>query len=206
MHILFYFIAHFTHFILILFYFIFFHIFFILLLPKFIYILLCYVSFFILFFCTVHWADLSWPTFHYWLYPVWLCMWQIIKNLEHFEHTLGRISLLLGPLFSSPISVQSEQQPSFDELFNLSIWCTASTCISLHWLKKKREISRNTIDQWCQTQFLEGLSSAQFSSNQLQLTPAWKFLVILKTLISWIRCVWLWLELNSSTMSADSQL
>ncbi len=55
-----------------------FFIFFILLLPIFIYILLCYVSFF----CTVHWADLSWPTFHYWLYPVWLCMWQIIKNLE----------------------------------------------------------------------------------------------------------------------------
>ncbi len=24
----------------------------------------------------------SWLTFHYWLYPVWLCMWQIIKNLE----------------------------------------------------------------------------------------------------------------------------
>ncbi len=22
------------------------------------------------------------PTFHYWLYPVWLCMWQINKNLE----------------------------------------------------------------------------------------------------------------------------
>ncbi len=21
-------------------------------------------------------------TFHYWLYPVWLCMWRIIKNLE----------------------------------------------------------------------------------------------------------------------------
>ncbi len=34
------------------------------------------------FFCTFHWADLSRPTFHYWLYPVWLCMWQIIKNLE----------------------------------------------------------------------------------------------------------------------------
>ncbi len=59
-----------------------------------IYILLCYVSlfmlflfsilllFFFFFFCTFHWADLSWPTFHYWLYPVWLCMWQIIKNLE----------------------------------------------------------------------------------------------------------------------------
>ncbi len=37
---------------------------------------------FIYFFCTFHWADLSCPTFHYWLYPVWLCMWQIIKNLE----------------------------------------------------------------------------------------------------------------------------
>ncbi len=70
-----------------------------------IYILLCYVSLFyclcyfyfifyfiiiiiiiiFFFFCTFHWADLSWPTFHYWLYPVWLCMWQIIKNLENLE-------------------------------------------------------------------------------------------------------------------------
>jgi len=56
---------------------------FILFLPIFIYILLCYVSlFYFNFFCTVHWADLSWLTFHYWLYPVWLCMWRIIKNLE----------------------------------------------------------------------------------------------------------------------------
>ncbi len=65
--------------LLILFYFIF-YLFFILFLPIFIYTLLCYVSSFILFFCTVHWADPSWPTFHYWLYPVWLCMWQINKN------------------------------------------------------------------------------------------------------------------------------
>ncbi len=51
---------------------------------------LCYFYFilylisiiFLFIFCTFHWADLSWPTFHYWLYPVWLCMWQIIKNLE----------------------------------------------------------------------------------------------------------------------------
>ncbi len=42
----------------------------ILFLPIFIYILLCYVSFLFVFFCTVHWADLSWFTFHYWLYPV----------------------------------------------------------------------------------------------------------------------------------------
>ncbi len=39
------------------------------------------------FFCTFHWADLSWPTFHYGLYPVWLCMWQIIKNLEPWTLT-----------------------------------------------------------------------------------------------------------------------
>ncbi len=38
--------------------------------------------FFFFFFFTFHWADLSWLTFHYWLYPVWLCMWRIIKNLE----------------------------------------------------------------------------------------------------------------------------
>ncbi len=68
--------------LLILFYFIFLLIFY--LIPTYIYIytLLCNVSSFILFFCTVHWADPSWPTFHYWLYPVWLCMWQINKNLE----------------------------------------------------------------------------------------------------------------------------
>ncbi len=53
---------------------------------------------------------------------------------------------------------------------------------------------------WSQTQFLEGHSSAEFSSDQLQITPAWKFLVILKTLISWIRCVWLGLELNSAEL------
>ncbi len=53
------------------------------LIPTYIYIyspVLCFIFYFI--FCTVHWADLSWPTFHCWLYPVWLCMWQINKNLE----------------------------------------------------------------------------------------------------------------------------
>ncbi len=83
-------IAHFilfhcTFYSIFYFYFILFYIFFLIfyLTLTYIYIyslVLCFV--FILFFCTVHWADLSWPTFHYWLYPVWLCMWQIIKNLE----------------------------------------------------------------------------------------------------------------------------
>ncbi len=62
---------------------------FILFVPIFIYILLCYVSLFY-FFCTVHWADLSWLTFHYWLYPVWLCMWRIIKNLEPWREEKRR--------------------------------------------------------------------------------------------------------------------
>ncbi len=56
------------------------------------------------------------------------------------------------------------------------------------------------LDHWSQTQFLEGHSSAEFSSNQLHLTPAWKFLVIQKSLIIWIRCVWFGLELNSTEL------
>ncbi len=68
--------------LLILFYYLFLFLF--LFSPIFIYILLCYVSlFYFYFFCTVHWADLSWLTFPFWLYPVWLCMWRIIKNLEY---------------------------------------------------------------------------------------------------------------------------
>ncbi len=39
----------------------------------FMYILLCCVTIF----CTVHWADLAWLTFHYWLYSVKLSMWRI---------------------------------------------------------------------------------------------------------------------------------
>ncbi len=38
-----------------------------------IYMLLCcgtFILFLFLFFCTVHWADLIWFTFHFWLYPV----------------------------------------------------------------------------------------------------------------------------------------
>ncbi len=87
-------IAHFIslHILLLILFYLFIFLIFILFLPIFIYILLCYVSFFILFFCTVHWADPSWPTFHYWLYPVWLCMWRIIKNLEPWT----RYSLHLG--------------------------------------------------------------------------------------------------------------
>ncbi len=71
-------------------------------------LLLCYFYFIIMFFfffCTFHWADLSWLTFHYSLYPVWLCMWQIIKNLEptlnlyeHSNHVLGGKNTLFSDL------------------------------------------------------------------------------------------------------------
>ncbi len=77
-------IAHFMSFhilLLILFYFIYFLLIFILFLPIFI-ILSCVM--FHLYFIFLH-CPLSGPvltTFHYRLYPVWLCMWQIIKNLE----------------------------------------------------------------------------------------------------------------------------
>ncbi len=57
------------------------------------------LSCFIFLSCTFHWADLSRLTFHYLLYPVWLCMWQIIKNLEPW--TLKR---LLKCLFKVPLT------------------------------------------------------------------------------------------------------
>ncbi len=96
----FYLIAHLTLFILLF-------VPFFILTYIYIYILLCYVSLFyclcyfyflfyyyyFFFFCTFHWADLSRPTFHYWLYPVWLCMWQIIKNLEP-TFSCGLINLM----------------------------------------------------------------------------------------------------------------
>ncbi len=49
------------------------------------YVIFILLSCFIFLSCTFHWADLSWLTFHYLLYPVWLCMWQIIKNLACSE-------------------------------------------------------------------------------------------------------------------------
>ncbi len=33
-------------------------------------LVLCYFYLTFIFFCTVHWADLTWFTFHFWLYPV----------------------------------------------------------------------------------------------------------------------------------------
>ncbi len=40
---------------------------------------------------------------------------------------------------------------------------------------------------WCLG--CEGREEKQSLEKQLQITPAWKFLVILQTLISWIMCV-----------------
>ncbi len=75
---------------------------------------------------------------------------------------------------------------------------------------KNRRMSAASIalEQWSQTQFLEGHSSAEFSSNQLQITPAWKFLMILKTLIIWIRCVWLGIQgfMDSRFYSSHTKL
>ncbi len=52
-----------------------------------------------IFFCTVHWADLTWFAFHFWLYTVYCSMWQINKpwtlNLEQWKLTL--CSLVIFP-------------------------------------------------------------------------------------------------------------
>ncbi len=69
--------------------------------------------FYYYFFCTFHWADLSWLTFHYLLYPVWLCMWQIIKNLEpwtQYPHPPCWCLSQSGALF--PLLVQPRAHPS----------------------------------------------------------------------------------------------
>ncbi len=76
--------------------------------------------------------------------------------------------------------------------------------IKFHISYKILLLTFKALNQWSQTQFLEGHSSAEFSSNQPQITPAWKFLVILKTLISWIRCVWLGLEQNCAELWPSS--
>ncbi len=54
------------------------------------YVIFILLSCFIFLSCTFHWADLSWLTFHYLWYPVWLCMWQIIKNLEHSQKKIRK--------------------------------------------------------------------------------------------------------------------
>ncbi len=60
------------------------HILFFLIFFTYIYVyslVLCYI------FCTVHWADLTWFTFHYWLYSVKLSMWRIKPwTLKCFQH------------------------------------------------------------------------------------------------------------------------
>lgn len=45
-----------------------------------------------------------------------------------------------------------------------------------------------------------GTQLCRFAPTNSKITPAWKFLVILKTLISWTRCVWLGLELNCAEL------
>ncbi len=75
-----------------------FHSFFIAFMLFFFFILL---SCFIFLSCTFHWADLSRLTFHYLLYPVWLCMWQIIKNLEPWTLNLKHKRLREAEMLSA---------------------------------------------------------------------------------------------------------
>jgi len=82
--------------------------------------------YYFLFFCTFHWADLSWLTFHYLLYPVWLCMWQIIKNLEPW--TLKNLVWALGWEFGRPRSRDIDKRGMGRHMLDL----TVSTLIDSH--------------------------------------------------------------------------
>ncbi len=74
----------------------------------------------LLFFCTVHWADLSWPPFHYWLYPVWLCMWQINKNLEPWTFPRTGAPCKISPRGVSMImrTVRNQPRTTQEDLVN----------------------------------------------------------------------------------------
>ncbi len=79
------------------------------------------------FFCTVHWADLSRPTFHYWLYPVWLCMWQIIKNLEPWyscrltvNNRLTRVGCRLRKI--TEMNIPTQNTSKYQAPYNFSVW------------------------------------------------------------------------------------
>ncbi len=52
---------------------------------------LCYF-YLTFFFFTVHWADLTWFAFHFWLYPIYFSMWRINKpwNLEPWRSLSGQ--------------------------------------------------------------------------------------------------------------------
>ncbi len=68
------------------------------------------------------------------------------------------------------------------------------------WTKKNAcsPVICNTLQQRWGTLILEGHSPAEFSSNPEKNRKKTKTNCILKTLISWFRCVWLGLELNSA--------
>ncbi len=93
-------------------------------------LLLCYFFFillscFIFLSCTFHWADLSRLTFHYLLYPVWLCMWQIIKNLEpwtlRWKESLSTTAMAPWTIFTdlfTTIAAKEEQHEDERSLRN----------------------------------------------------------------------------------------
>ncbi len=53
----------------------------------------------------------------------------------------------------------------------------------------KIKVLHDAIEQGCQTQFLEGRSPTEFSSNPAPTHKPWSFQISLNDMISWIRCV-----------------
>ncbi len=103
-------------------------------------------------------------------------------------------------LAQTPASVRCGMEAcgTAEELLSLQlVWNVGSNVGSFSW-----QYPIDSLWQRTQNQLLEGQRSAEFSSYQLQLTPPWTFLVILKSFISWINmCVWLGLELNCKAVT-----
>ncbi len=103
--------------------------------------MLCIISF-ILSFCTVHWADPSWPTFHYWLYPVWLCMWQINKNLEPWTLNLEPSAEKWRFLTEMVVHKMQVSSCSFLRIRKSTLSNTKSTLVSPDNILRSYEVKR----------------------------------------------------------------
>ncbi len=99
----------------------------------------------------------------------------VVRKSHNFSHNLHYYNTFLLSLAQT--ARFDEGPPS--EKQNV-LWLVS--CPSALWLA-------NSLDQGCQTQFLEGHSPAEFSSNPAPTHIPCSFQISLNDLISWIRCV-----------------
>ncbi len=111
------------------------------------------LSCFIFLSCTFHWADLSRLTFHYLLYPVWLCMWQIIKNLEPWTlsrcvfSTYNWTSASLVTVLGHQILIIKGHHENYTTFYVKYCKETSSWSVSFYFVPKSQKIKQHT-DLW----------------------------------------------------------